>query len=113
MSEASDSIGKSGSLTLTRDEIEILAHALNSTKLGNYNPSQKELLPTLGRKLSEYLVDTARVKRPYTRKAEVKPPKKLIGFALTRAPGSEWQQTRATLGCSFTEVVANGPAPLE
>jgi hypothetical protein len=102
-----------GNLNFTRAEVELLAHALNSTRLGNYSASQQERLPTVARKLAAYLAESNPYK--YVRKTEPKPPKtkKLVGFALTRAPGSEWERTRNTLLSPLEAHVASNPAPLE
>jgi len=70
MAKAEDKAGD-GKLDLTRADVELLAHALNSTRLGNYSASQKERLPTIARKLAAFLAEG---ERPYTyvRKTEPK-----------------------------------------
>jgi hypothetical protein len=110
MAKAEDTAGN-GQLNLTRADIDLLSFALNNTRLGIYNASQKERLPTLARKLAAYLAESNPYK--YERKTEPKPPKKLVGFALTRAPGSEWQQTRDSLLSPLEAHVATNPPPLE
>ncbi|GAB3728913.1 hypothetical protein GCM10027594_10980 [Hymenobacter agri] len=90
-------------LKFTYAECQLLARALNCCKPAlHFDAAQQAGLPALGRKLAGYLAEPNYRTKP-------KPKKKLVGFALTRAPGSEWQQTRATLGCPFTEAAAKSP----
>ena len=79
-------------LDFNLEECKLLAHALNSCKVGNYSPAQQEALPALGRKLADYLADPNAEKRVYKNQKRLKPKKKLIGFALTRSDDKELQQ---------------------
>jgi hypothetical protein len=106
MPKAEDIAGN-GQLNLTRTDVELLAFVLNNSRLGIYSDTQKERLPTVARKLAAFLAEG---ERPYTyvRKTEPKPKKKLVGFALTRAPGSEWHKFKESLGPLDSDV-ANSP----
>lgn len=44
-------------LELSYNELKLLSHALNGTRLRDYTEKQIELLPTVGRKLAECLAD--------------------------------------------------------
>jgi hypothetical protein len=66
-------------LKISRAQAAVLAHALNSCRLSNFSQQQQEQLPDIGRKLSAFLADNP----PKSAK------KKLIGFAASRAKGSE------------------------
>lgn len=69
-----EDIAGNGQLNLSRAEVELLAHALNSTRLTQYSRSQKERLPTLGRKLAGYLAES----EPYKCTSKAEPQPKLL-----------------------------------
>ena len=96
-------------LDFNLEECKLLAHALNSCKVGNYSLAQREALPALGRKLADYLADPNTEKRVYKDRKRLKPEKKLIGFAKTRAEDKELQQMRARLNNSLAAVAASSP----
>lgn len=51
-------------LTLRHAEIKLLATALNNVRLFTYTDIEREQLPTLGRKLADYLAEPYQSRNP-------------------------------------------------
>lgn len=83
---------------LNQSEARILAKALNNARLSSFSPSERAMLPALGRRLSGFMAD-GQSAQPRG------PSKKPIGFAKVREGISTPQQLIETIPPGFSSVV--------